>query len=46
MGKGTKPTKSEAETPFQRFQRLARRLVSVPKEKPRTDEGDSPQAQS
>ena len=33
MAEDTKPTKPKAETPFQRFQRLARRIVSVPKDK-------------
>jgi hypothetical protein len=46
MAKEPRTRKSEAETPFQQFQRLARRIVSVPKEKARTDESDSPQPQS
>ena len=38
MGKATKPKKPKAETPFQRFQKLARGLIGVPKDKqPRPD---------
>ena len=46
MAKESKPPKTTAETAFQRFQRLARRIVAVPKEKAQARENDSPQSQS
>ena len=42
MAKDTKPTKPEAETPFQRFQQLTKRLLGVPKAKAQTDEPHKP----
>ena len=42
MAKDTRPAKAGAETPFQRFQRLARRLANVPKERFEPGERDKP----
>ena len=43
MAKEPKTPKSEAETPFQRFQRLARKIVAASKDKAQNDD---PQPQS
>ena len=44
MAKEPPATKPEDETPFQRFQRLAKKIIAVPKEKTQEMEKGKPQS--